>query len=264
MAARIGEFLLKEKLITRAQLEEALAYQKAQGGKLGASLVKLGYVRDQDITALQSRQYGVPSINLAQFAIDPAVIKLIPAEAAIKYQIVPLSHSGTTVTIAMTDPTNVLAMDDIKFMTGYNVEPVVASELAVLEAIRRYYAADRSQSEMTLDLATRAIEALPQIDAEVVKNLESIDIASLERQSSEAPVVRLVNLIFISAIQKGASDIHIEPYEREFRVRYRIDGILHNVMSPPTTFRDAITSRIKIMAQLDIAEKRMRRMAVSR
>ena len=161
----------------------------------------------------------------------------------------------------MTDPTNVLAMDDIKFMTGYNVEPVVASELAMLEAIRRYYAADRSQSEMTLDLATRALEALPQIeatdDAEVVENLESIDIASLERRSSEAPVVRLVNLIFISAIQKGASDIHIEPYEREFRVRYRIDGILHNIMSPPTTFRDAITSRIKIMAQLDIAEKRM-------
>src|ERR671934_1499805 len=141
MPVRIGELLLKEKRITPAQLQEALNYQRQNGGKLGYNLIKLGYVKDEEITALLSKQYGVPSIALTQFEIDPAVLKLVPAETAQKYQIVPLSRAGATLTIAMTDPTNVFAMDDIKFMTGYNVEPVVASETAVLEAINRYYAA---------------------------------------------------------------------------------------------------------------------------
>src|SRR6187551_3892637 len=141
MPVRIGELLLKEKRITPDQLQQALTHQKANGGKLGFNLVKMGFVKDEELTALLSKQYGVPSINLAQFEIDPAVIKLIPAETAQKYQIIPLSRSGATLTIAMTDPTNVFAMDDIKFMTGYNVEPVVASETSVLEAIQRYYAA---------------------------------------------------------------------------------------------------------------------------
>src|SRR4030095_4847651 len=140
MAVRIGELLLKEKRITPAQLQEALNYQKTNGAKIVLNLVKLGFVKDDDITALLSKQYGVPSINLAQFEIDPGIIKLIPSETAHKYQIVPLSRSGATLTIAMTDPTNVFAMDDIKFMTGYNVEPVVASETAVVDAIVRYYA----------------------------------------------------------------------------------------------------------------------------
>src|SRR3982750_1130185 len=144
MPVRIGELLLKEKRITADQLQEALTHQKAQGGKLGFNLVKLGFVKDEEITALLSKQYGVPSINLAQFEIDPAVIKLIPADTAQKYQIVPLSRAGATLTIAMTDPTNVFAMDDIKFMTGYNVEPVVASETAVMESIARYYAIARA------------------------------------------------------------------------------------------------------------------------
>src|SRR3954465_9218279 len=139
MAVRIGELLLKEKRISPEQLQEALTYQKANGGKLGFNLVKLGFVKDEELTALLSKQYGVPSINLAQFEIDPAVIKLIPAETAQKYQIIPLSRAGATLTIAMTDPTNVFAMDDIKFMTGYNVEPVVASEIAVMGAIAQYY-----------------------------------------------------------------------------------------------------------------------------
>src|SRR5919109_2584472 len=141
MAVRIGELLLKEKRISTEQLQEALNYQRQNGGKLGFNLVKLGYVRDDEITALLSKQYGVPSIALGQFEIDTSVIKLVPAETAQKYQIVPLSRSGATLTIAMTDPTNVFAMDDIKFMTGYNVEPVVASETAVIEAIKKYYPA---------------------------------------------------------------------------------------------------------------------------
>jgi type IV pilus assembly protein PilB len=268
MAVRIGELLLKEKRITPQQLQEALNFQKGNGGKLGASLVKLGFVRDEDITALLSKQYGVPSINLAQFELDPAVIKLVPADTAVKYQIVPLSRNGASLTIAMTDPTNVFAMDDIKFMTGYNVEPVVASETAVTEALERYYAGASSKSSSmsvttgasSLELATRALEDLPQIsddDVEVLQDMEEIDVASLERQGGEAPVIRLVNVVLMSAISKGASDIHIEPYEKEYRIRYRVDGILYNIMSPPMKFRDAIASRLKIMAKLDIAEKRL-------
>src|SRR3954452_6029602 len=280
MAVRIGELLLKEKRITPEQLQEALNYQKTNGGKLGYNLVKLGFVKDEEITALLSKQYGVPSINLTQFEIDPAIVKLIPAETAQKYQIVPLSRSGATLTIAMTDPTNVFAMDDIKFMTGYNVEPVVASETAVSEAIHRYFplapasapvqkkekkiAAPQQEANLnnaaTLDMVTRALEESATIDdddVELLEEIEQIDVSSLEKQGGEAPVIRLVNLMLMSAIQKGASDIHIEPYEKEFRVRFRIDGILYNVMAPPMKFRDAITSRIKIMAKLDIAEKRL-------
>jgi type IV pilus assembly protein PilB len=287
MAVRIGDLLLKEKRISPAQLQEALNYQKANGGKLGLNLVKLGFVTDEEITSLLSKQYGVPSINLTQFEIDASVIKLIPADTAQKYQIIPLSRSGATLTIAITDPTNVFAMDDIKFMTGYNVEPVVASETAVTDAIKRYYptagAAPKVQvakptekkadkpkiqqqqanlsSAATLELVTKALEetasTIVDDDVELLDEMEQIDVASLERQGGEAPVIRLVNLMLMSAIQKGASDIHIEPYEKEFRVRFRIDGILYNVMAPPMKFRDAITSRIKIMAKLDIAEKRL-------
>jgi type IV pilus assembly protein PilB len=258
MAVRIGELLLREKRISPAQLQEALNNQKANGGKLGVTLVKLGMVKDEEITALLSRQYGVPSIDLSKFEIDASIIKLIPSETAQKYQVIPVTRTGATLTIAMTDPTNVFALDDIKFMTGYNVEPVVASETAVGDAISRYYSNGRNTNS-TLDIATRAIEEASQTteDVEVLDEMEEIDVGTLERQSGEAPVIRLVNLMLMSSIQKGASDIHIEPYEREFRVRFRIDGILYNVMSPPMKFRDAITSRIKIMAKLDIAEKRL-------
>src|SRR6187397_1810925 len=159
MPVRIGDLLLKEKRITPAQLQEALSYQKTNGGKLGYNLVKMGFVKDEEITALLSRQYRVPSIALGEFEIDPAVIKLVPAETAQKYQIVPLSRAGATLTIAMTDPTNVFAMDDIKFMTGYNVEPVVASETAVLEAILKYYgkALGPASGASAPDVATRAL-----------------------------------------------------------------------------------------------------------
>jgi type IV pilus assembly protein PilB len=278
MPVRIGELLLKEKRITPDQLQQALNHQKASGGKLGYNLVKMGFVKDEDITALLSKQYGVPSINLAQFEIDPAVIKLIPADTANKYQIVPLSRAGATLTIAMTDPTNVFAMDDIKFMTGYNVEPVVASETAVGDAITKYYpigsgspsgkvsaaaaAAIVPSGPSTLEMASKGLEELQASlddagEVEVLEELQEISADALAKQGEEAPVVRLVNVVLMSAIQKGASDIHIEPYEKELRVRYRIDGILYNIMSPPMKLRDAISSRIKIMSKLDIAEKRL-------
>jgi type IV pilus assembly protein PilB len=278
MPVRIGELLLKEKRITPDQLQQALNHQKANGGKLGYNLVKMGFVKDEEITALLSKQYGVPSINLTQFEIDPAVIKLIPSETANKYQIVPLSRAGATLTIAMTDPTNVFAMDDIKFMTGYNVEPVVASETAVIEAIVRYYPAPKAgQKEKapkvereltpsgpsTLEMASKGLEDLQSTlegdggDVEVLEELQEISAEALAKQGEDAPVVRLVNVLLMSAIQKGASDIHVEPYEKELRVRYRIDGILYNIMAPPMKYRDAISSRIKIMSKLDIAEKRL-------
>jgi type IV pilus assembly protein PilB len=268
MPVRIGELLLKEKRISAEQLQEALNYQKANGGKLGLNLVKLGFVKDEEITALLSRQYGVPSINLGDFEIDHAVIKLVPAETAQKYQILPLSRAGATLTIAMTDPTNVFAMDDIKFMTGYNVEPVVASEVAVMEAIQRYYnltaktaSGGGSQNQQSaLEFANQALQDLPQVDTsevEVLEELEEISVEALAKQGEEAPVIRLVNVMLMSAISKGASDIHIEPYEKELRIRYRIDGVLYNIMAPPLKFRDPIASRVKIMAKLDIAEKRL-------
>jgi type IV pilus assembly protein PilB len=275
MPVRIGELLLKEKRITAEQLQDALTYQRQHGGKLGANLVKLGYIQDDEITSLLSKQYGVPSIALGQFEIDPAVIKLVPAETARKYQIVPLSRAGATLTIAMTDPTNVFAMDDVKFMTGYNVEPVVASETGVADAIEKYYAGmpgvtpqsrggsvssmQQVSGESALELATKALDEMPTdvAEVEVMDDLEEISAEALTRQGEEAPVIKLVNVILMSAISKGASDIHIEPYEKEYRVRYRIDGILYNMMAPSLKMRDAITSRVKIMAKLDIAEKRL-------
>jgi type IV pilus assembly protein PilB len=272
MAVRIGELLLKEKRITPEQLQEALNYQRQNGGKLGFNLIKLGYVKDDEITALLSKQYGVPSIALGQFDVDATVVKLVPSETAQKYQIIPLSRSGATLTIAMTDPTNVFAMDDIKFMTGYNVEPVVASETAVVDAITKYYgkagttngngggyAAPSGPS--ALEVASKALDDMPVLsdtgDVEVLEEFEEISAEALAKQGEEAPVIKLVNVILMSAIQKGASDIHIEPYEKELRVRYRVDGILYNIMQPSMKYRDAITSRIKIMSKLDIAEKRL-------
>jgi len=278
MAVRIGELLLKEKLITPEQLQQALNQQKANGGKLGYNLVKMGFVKDEQITTLLSKQYGVPSINLAQFKIDPTIVKLVPTETARKYQIIPLSRSGSTLTIAMTDPTNVFAMDDIKFMTGYTVEPVVASEIAITDAVEKYYpggkgggapakggkpGANAPATGSTLEMASRGLEELQNSlgagadDVEVLEELQEISAEALARQGEDAPVVRLVNVVLMSAIQKGASDIHIEPYEKELRVRYRIDGILYNIMSPPMKYRDAIVSRVKIMSKLDIAEKRL-------
>jgi type IV pilus assembly protein PilB len=278
MAVRIGELLLKEKLITPEQLQQALTQQKSNGGKLGYNLIKMGFVKDEQITALLSKQYGVPAINLAQFKIDLTIVKLVPTETVRKYQIIPLSRSGSTLTIAMTDPTNVFAMDDIKFMTGYTVEPVVASEVAITDAIEKYYPTKGGSggsgapgakggkpgavTGSTLEMASRGLEELQNSlgnadDVEVLEELQEISAEALAKQGEDAPVVRLVNVVLMSAIQKGASDIHIEPYEKELRVRYRIDGILYNIMAPPMKYRDAIVSRVKIMSKLDIAEKRL-------
>jgi type IV pilus assembly protein PilB len=259
MSGKLGEILLKENLITPDQLKQALEHQKANGGRLGNSLVKLGFLNDDEVTAVLSRQYGVPSINLAYFEVDPGVIKLIPVETATKYQVLPLSRVGSSLTLAMVDPTNVFAMDDIKFMTGFNIEPVVASEATILDAIKKHYGSVEDQ-ERKKELE-EIVSFIDEGQAESVE-LEAaedgmLNLAQLERAAEEAPVIKLVNYILTDAVKRGASDIHLEPYEKEYRVRYRIDGLLQNIMNPPFKLRDAIISRVKIMSKLDISEKRL-------
>ncbi len=254
MSVRLGELLTKASLITPDQLKEALKLQKETGGKLGETLIKLGFVAEEDITECLSQQFGVPSINLAHFEIDSSVIKLIPADVARKYNILPVNKTGATITIAMADPTNVFAMDDIKFMTGYNVEPVVASELGIKAAIDNYYG---TTSSLELKKVMEDLQQSESADLEVLEEEEDLDLAALADSAEEAPVVKLVNLILTDAIKRGASDIHIEPYEKEFRVRFRIDGTLYEIMNPPLKLKDAITSRMKILAKLDISEKRL-------
>ena len=254
MSSRLGDILVKDSLISADQLKQALDYQKKNGGRLGTCLVKMGLVSDEDITAVLSRQYGVPSINLRFYEVDPSVIKLVPQETAVRYQIVPLSRVGSTLTIAMTDPTNVFAMDDIKFMTGFNVEPVVASETAITEAIGKFYGSVEAGEELDKVMKDLAGE---ETEMELAAEEAEMDLAALERAADEAPIIKLVNLVLTDAVKRGASDIHIEPYEKEYRVRFRIDGILQNVMAPPLKLKDAITSRVKIMAKLDISEKRL-------
>jgi len=255
MAVKLGEMLIKASLLTPKKLEEALEYQKTNGGKLGFNLVKLGFVKEEDITRVLSQQHGVPSVSLRSLELDEAVVKLIPSEVAQKYLILPVSRNGATLTVAMVDPTNVFAMDDIKFMTGYNVEPVVASEVAIKEAIDKYYG-----SIHALELKKVMDEMADTEDPaslEVLEESDDVDLAKLEASTEEAPVVRLVNLILTDSIKRGASDIHVEPYEKDFRVRFRIDGVLYEIMNPPMKLKDAITSRLKIMAKLDISEKRL-------
>ncbi|HEX8495322.1 MAG TPA: type IV-A pilus assembly ATPase PilB [Pyrinomonadaceae bacterium] len=290
MSAKLGEILVRENLLTPQQLREALDYQREHGGRLGFNLVKLGLVSDDTITTVLSRQYGVPSVNLELFDIDDSVIRLIPQEVAQKYFVLPLSRVGATLTLAMVDPTNVFAMDDIKFMTGLNIEPVVVSEASVQEAITKYYQISReielaAEAEVVVegmngngkgyngngnghnsitnaDLASLgAFDFNPSDDAadnlEVIEDNEEIDLSSLARMSEDAPVVRLVNVLMVDALRRGASDIHIEPYEKELRIRFRIDGVLYDVMHPPLKMRDALISRLKIMSKLDISEKRL-------
>ncbi|KAF0240162.1 MAG: type IV pilus assembly protein PilB, partial [bacterium] len=228
-----------------------------------STLVKLGFLSDEEITAVLSRQYGVPSVNLSLFEIDDSAVKLIPQEVAQKYMVLPLSRVGATLTLAMVDPTNVFAIDDIKFMTGFGVEPVVVSEASMQEAMEKYYGSAKSLDifkdildDVTKDSGKSLFDE-DGSDLEVIEEEEEIDFDNMEKIGNEAPVVKLVNVVLVDAIRRGASDIHIEPYEKEFRVRFRIDGILYDIMRPPMKMRDAITSRVKIMSKLDIAEKRL-------
>jgi type IV pilus assembly protein PilB len=282
MSAKLGEILVRENLISPQHLREALDYQREHGGRLGFNLVKLGLVSDDMITAVLSRQYGIPSVNLELFQIDAQVLHLIPQEVAQKYSVLPLSRVGASLTLAMVDPTNVFAMDDVKFMTGLNVEPVVVAEASIQQAISKYYGTSKEIELSALGADEVVFEgavtknanggithadlvSLDTIDfdedrtedVEVVEDNEEIDLSTLSRISEDAPVVRLVNVLLVDALRRGASDIHVEPYEKELRIRFRIDGVLYDVMRPPLKMRDALISRVKIMAKLDISEKRL-------
>ena len=331
MSAKLGEILVRESLLTPQQLREALEYQRLQGGRLGYNLVKLGMLSDDVITAVLSRQYGVPSVNLDLFDIDKSVINLISYEVSQKYSVLPVSRVGATLTLAMADPTNVFAMDDIKFMTGLNIEPVVVSEASVQVAIDKYYShakeielagntfaedasekfnfpsarnngnstngnghsagngngngqsannsvgigsktgsngngqpkvADKpqqriQQEDLSVSLDQFEFGVVDDSELEVVDTNDEIDLATLIKSSDDAPVVKLVNVLLVDSLRRGASDIHVEPYEKDFRIRFRIDGVLYDVMHPPMRMRDALISRLKIMSKLDISEKRL-------
>jgi type IV pilus assembly protein PilB len=251
---RLGDGLVRTGKITPEQLQQGLAHQKEKGGRLGSALVKLGILSEKELVEFLSKHFNVPSIDLQRVDVDEAVIKLIPADVSRKYLILPVAKVGAKITLAMIDPTNVFAMDDVKFMTGYNVDPVVASETAIRIAIDKYYGSTHALElkKVMEDLTEPAGDSLTVLDED-----QELDLEALERESEEAPVVRLVNIVLTDAIKKGASDIHIEPYEKDYRVRYRIDGVLYEMMKPPLRLREAITSRIKILAKLDIAEKRL-------
>ena len=297
MASKLGEMLVKAQLITDAQLEEAIRIQRREGGKLGSIVARQGFCSDQDIVSFLGMQYGVPAADLDQWpAIEAGVIALVPAELANKHKVLPLQRSGNVLTLAMSDPTDIFAMDDVRFHTGYNIDPVVSSEMGLTRAIERYYggsSALRLRDDQTrrtpqagrpaplpgpepgsmnfnksaFDEAADEALDLKGLEEELEgtetqydtlqDDEENINASALLRGSEEAPVVRLVNMVLIDAIRKGASDIHIEPYEKHYRIRFRIDGLLQEVMRPNIKLKDPVTSRVKILAKLNIAEKRL-------
>jgi type IV pilus assembly protein PilB len=287
MAAKLGQILIASNIISEDQLKEALNLQRREGGRLGTNLVKLGYITEEKLVTFLSRQYGVPAVILSDYKIDPSVLKLIPVDIARKYLVIPVARVGATLTVAMADPSNVFAIDDVKFMTGYNVEVVVASESSILNAISTYYAGHSDNLIMAKKAATtQMLQAkdytlsekdlgeeeitsfdeglmvdVNEFDKVVGDALDSIEAFTEKDEAAvtevEEPIVKLVNGILINAIKGGASDIHIEPYETSLRVRYRVDGVLFNAMNLPLKIKNPITSRLKIMSKLDIAERRL-------
>jgi type IV pilus assembly protein PilB len=288
MAAKLGQLLIASNIISEDQLREALILQRKEGGRLGTNLVKLGHITEEKLVTFLSRQYGVPAINLSDYKIDPSVLKLVPVDIARKYLIMPVARVGATLTIAMADPSNVFAIDDVKFMTGYNVEVVVSSESSILSAVSSHYAGhddaliaakksatsqvvqakdytlsdeDFKDEEMTTSFDDNIMVDVDEFDKVVGDALDSIEAFSEKEDSAtgevDEPIVKLVNGILINAIKGGASDVHIEPYENSLRVRYRVDGLLFNAMNLPIKIKGAVTSRLKIMAKLDIAERRL-------
>jgi type IV pilus assembly protein PilB len=248
LSDRIGELLVQKALLSAEDLERAKAEAKSSGKRVGLALTQMGLIDETQLAEAVSAKYGVPSINLDEFEIDAEVVSLIPEDVANKHTIMPVNRAGSTLIIATADPSNIFAIDDVKFLTGYNVEVVVSAEEAIRRAIDRYY----SGASISLD---EVMEGFDDEDVEAVA-LEGED-GFDAKAAEDAPVVKLVNLILTDAIKKSASDIHIEPYEKDFRVRYRIDGLLYEVMKPPRKLRNPLTSRIKIMADLDIAERRL-------
>jgi len=246
---RLGELLVREKLISLSQLRTAQEEQQKGGGNLGFALAKLGYISDDEITNFLSQQYRVPTIDLTDYEIEPDIVKLVSKEQCEKHRVIPVSRTGNSLIVAMADPTNLHAIDDLKFLTSYNIEPVIASETAIVATIEKYYNVGPSYDEVMAGFDEQEIDFSGEE--------EDMNLLEMEKASEDAPVVRLVNMILLNAIKKGASDIHIEPYEKKLRVRLRVDGVLLEEMTPPLKLKNAIVSRLKIMSQLDIAERRL-------
>src|SRR3989440_1281004 len=250
---RLGDLLVAERLITEAQLKQALAEQKGKTEKLGSILARLGFITEEQLIGFLSRQYGIPSITLTNIDVDTETLRLVPAQIARKYEVLPVKRIGGTLTLAMADPTNVFALDDIAFMTSLQILPVVAPQATIRKAIEKHYEGGQaSMNEMLTEIADANVEVL-----EGESEGKGVDVFELKESADEAPVVKLVNMVLVDAIRKGASDLHWEPYEKHFRIRFRIDGVLHEMLSPPKRLEPAIISRIKIMSNLDISERRL-------
>jgi len=256
MAEKLGELLVRDKLISPDQLKKAIEQQKMTGGRLGTQLTKLGYIGEEELLSFLSKQYGVPAIDLKEFDIEPEVIKAVPREVALKHLVIPVNRAGSTLVVATSDPSNIFALDDIKFITNYNIEPVVASEDSIREALNKYYG-DSGSTGGAVDVAVGDVmKEFSDEGYEVVGEGED-DIAEAAKGAEEAPVIKLVNLVLTEAIKRNVSDIHVECYEKEFRIRLRLDGELFEFMKPPLRIKNAVISRLKIMAELDIAERRL-------
>src|SRR5881296_662765 len=253
---RLGDLLVADGLLTPAQLQKALGEQRGSTEKLGSILIKLGFINEEQLIGFLSRQYGVPSITLAQLEIDPAVLRLVPAPIAKKYEVIPVRKMGNSLALAMADPTNVFALDDIAFMTNLQVLPLVASQTAVRKAIDRNYESRTEAMQTVMQDISSDLENVEVVDGEDESGTK-VDVFELKESADEAPVVKLVNMVLVDAIQKGASDIHFETYEKVFRIRFRMDGVLHEMLSPPKRLESAILSRLKIMSNLAIAERRL-------
>ncbi|MDQ6828328.1 MAG: Flp pilus assembly complex ATPase component TadA [Gemmatimonadota bacterium] len=252
-AEKIGELLIREGMITRDQLDKALQEQKLSGTRVGYNLVKLGFIPEVELTRMLARQYRMPAVDLTNFEVDPRIAKLVPTDLALRHLILPLKREGRTLTVAMADPTNLGVIDDLKFITRYDIFPVIAGEYTLRNSIEKHY--ESTTDEETLSALLADIE--DDGDVEVLEDKDEDAAALLAAAVDEAPVVKLINGILIDAVKKGASDIHFECYEHEMRVRYRVDGALSEVMKPPMKLRAALISRFKIMAQLNIAERRV-------
>lgn len=249
MSTRIGDLLVRTGLVTSEQLTLALENQRQHGGLLGAHLVKLGFIAEDALMECISQQYGVPIIELAGYELDENILQLIPRELAIKHMLVPLVVKDRVLTVAMADPSNILAINDIKFITGHDIQVVLAPESGIKTTHEKVFESNVSYDTIIGDM--------DDANVEVVETSDDVDIGELEKASEDAPVVKLVNAILMDAVKKRASDIHIEPYEKNLRVRFRIDGVLYEIMKPPLKLKNALTSRVKIMSSLDIAERRL-------
>src|SRR5512136_2652190 len=255
MASNLGELLLREKIISADQLKAALDFQRKNSLPVGTSLVQLGYISEEDIAQALSRQLGYPYIDLDQFDVYPEVINLIPNDVAKKYMVMPIHRIRSFLTLAMVDPTDLEVIEDIRFRTGLSIQPVIGSESGILNAINRYYGSSSSLR------VKKIIEDIALADDTRVNIIEEekddYDVQELVQATEEAPIIKLVNEIFVDAIKKGASDVHFEPYEQTFRVRFRLDGVLHEMMNLPMKFKSPVLSRVKILSNMDIAEKRL-------